>query len=226
MNELEFEKENQMSDLENTLPVPSENNLPVTDWDVAARNILKRPPRVIKRLQFKKGVYRVGEKVIFEGTEFLAYWTEWRVGWVRWDDGKLTLGPTGRPADDFTVPDRPSKEKDVEGRFIWQLQNWLPMRNLETNELVVFTTTSAGGEIAIEEVTNAAAEQVDAGRNRGNPIASLIGNEVMVMKKYGDVPRPKFMVVAWENDRGVPATPVPTMSAFTPNDLDDEVPFF
>jgi hypothetical protein len=235
MSDPNDQNENQKTG-ENKLPVQSGNNLPITDAEAAAANILKRPKRSLPLLRFKKGDYQIGDTIIPAGTEFFVFWTEWKAGWIRWDDGKLTEGPTGRYADGFVVPERPSNEKDLDGNFIWKVQNWLPMESIETGEFCVFVTDTLGGEDAIEEVCGAAAQQVAAGRNRGNPIISLVANVKRPSKKYGQIPRPKFQIIGWENDSGKTATPIVVPPAPTPpktdaaaaplgGDMNDEIPF-
>jgi hypothetical protein len=207
------EGESNMEQENANLPAQASANLPATTPEqTAAENILRRPKRSLPLLRFLKDnvggwIFKIGDETIPMGTEYFAFWQHWKIGWVRWENGRMIEGPSGCFAEGFVMPERPSGAKDHNGRYVWQEHNWLPLEKVETGEFCIFVTGSAGGRMAIEEVADTAASQIVAGRNRGNPIIALAPG-TFPSKQYGSVPRPKFQIIGSENDSGKTATPI------------------
>jgi hypothetical protein len=237
-------EESHMEQENANLPAQSSTNLPATPEQAAEKILRRQSTRSLPLLRFVKNnagswIFKIGEEVIAFGTEYFAFWANWKHGMVRWQDGKPVEERAGLVADGFIIPGRdtldpPAPPKGI--KDVWQLQHWLPMENVETGEFCVFVTGSFGGECAIEEVARVTATQVTAGRKRGNPIVALAAT-TFPSKEYGNVPRPKFTIVGWEDDSGKTATPISVPSAPPPpkpvpksdttssGDMNDEIPF-
>jgi hypothetical protein len=125
----------------------------------------------------------------------------------------------------------------------WTLFNVLPLENVETGELMTFSSSTAGGKIGIEELVRAFSKAVLTGKARGLPIVALqIGS---FRSAYGkDVLRPDFPIVGWENPEPTAEPVAPEIIPPEPkknrtkavvddddadkkasSDLDDEIPF-
>jgi hypothetical protein len=184
--------------------------------------------------KFKKDHFHISGTKLPPGTEYFAYCRDWRRGWRKWKDDQVTDDRMARVADDPSEPverdelDDQDKHnwpiKDGEQRDPWSLENQLPLENVETGERFIFTSTTAGGRIAIEKLCTHWATSNKKGSQKGLPIIKLdIGK--MPTKKYGEVPCPDFKVTGWEND--TPDLVEVMRPALTPatSTMDDEIPF-
>jgi hypothetical protein len=120
----------------------------------------------------------------------------------------------------------------------WNLQNVLPLENIETGDLLTFATSTAGGRIAIDELARGYAKAVLSGTAHGLPIIEL--QRGSFKSGYGsDVSRPAFPITDWEMSKqsllpperlntavSCEADPDEAMPARTRIDeMDDEIPF-
>jgi hypothetical protein len=190
-------------------------------------------------LKFKQDHFHIRGEAVPLGTKFYAYPGNWERQWNRFDDGKHTdqirvqvktkkpLPPRNKLSD----PHLADTDKDP-----WSLANVIPLENVETGQVVLFTTQSVGGRIAIDEMVMAYSKAVLAGTARGLPIIELrIGTFASSYNK--DVPRPDFPIVDWEHADATPAAPtiIPPEPKKQPkqspkdfasaDDFDDEIPF-
>jgi hypothetical protein len=100
----------------------------------------------------------------------------------------------------------------------WSFQHLLPFESLESGEVLIFTTSSVGGQIATEELVNAYARRLKRTKSRALPIVKLASKD-MPTKAYGDVPRPHFEIDGWEDAL---ASDVKVNAA---SELNDTIPF-
>jgi hypothetical protein len=207
-------------------PAAAKPGVPATLADAAA-NILAAAVGPAPFLKFKKGKYYVNETEVPLGREFLAYCQDWQYGWVKFVDAQIVDRRIGRAADRFQAPERDQLDctdasqwpTGIDGKPAdpWVFHHYLPVEDLETGERLVFVSSSAGGEIAVQTLCNRYARNI----HKGLPTIGLrVGS--FNSKKYGATPRPDFPIVAWENDAGtVDVTPPASLKS----DMDDEIPF-
>src|SRR5262249_6719511 len=100
----------------------------------------------------------------------------------------------------------------------WSFQHLLPFENLESGDLVIFTTSSVGGQIATEELVNAYARRLQRKKSRALPIVKLASKD-MPTRFYGNIPRPHFEVNGWED------APAGDGNVSPANEYDDAIPF-
>jgi hypothetical protein len=84
--------------------------------------------------------------------------------------------------------------------------------------VVIFTTSSVGGQIATEEIVNAYARRLKRTKSRSLPIVKLASKD-MPTKAFGDVPRPHFEVDGWED------APAGDGKQTATSELNDAIPF-
>ena len=176
-----------------------------------------------KLLKFKKGDYFIGEETVPLGTEYIAQPIAWTKVWIKFKDGKVVERKLYRAA----LKEKPVDREDLdewEDRSGWELglddkpqdpwvkQYLLPLENAETGELVVFTTSSVFGRIAVAELCDGWAKQRG---KRGVPVIEIqCGTK---KSKYGKVACPVFQVVRWEGDlQELPST--------VADEMNDEIP--
>jgi hypothetical protein len=207
------------------------NDLITADTETA--NIIKAATSGrVPFLKFKKGIYYLNADKVdaaFLERRFFAYCGDWRRGWRRWEGEKVIDDRMVRVADDPTDPcpreelgdtDQTKWEPaaDDEIRDPWCLENQLPVEDIETGERFIIATPSAGGGIAVAVLCGRWASNRRKKLDKGLPIIKLCAGTFST-KKYKDVPKPEFEIVAWEND-DAPDEPVD----ITPL-IDDEIPF-
>jgi hypothetical protein len=115
-------------------------------------------------LKFTKGDWTLGEdgKKVPEQARFVVCMDECYRGWVRWHDGKPTDHLIGRVVDRHHVPRREelgdldeSKWETADNgarRDPWQRTVYVAMRDLNTDEIVCFTSSSDGGRKAVAKL--------------------------------------------------------------------------
>ena len=180
-----------------------------------------------KLLKVKKGKFYVMEDEVPLGTEYLAHPSQLTLCWIKFADGKVADRRHGKAADGYVPPEReelndndPSTwETGLDGKpkDLWSFQHLLPLENLENSEVVIFTTSSVGGEIGVKELCRAWARRAKKG-SRDLPIVKLATTD-MPTRAYGAVPRPCFPITAWDE---VPASNVKVDVA---SELSDTIPF-
>jgi hypothetical protein len=113
-----------------------------------------------KLLKFVKSEWLIGNDVIPDGSEYVAYINQLIRGWVRFEDGQVIDRRLGKVADGFKpqpreeLPDSdpanwPDKDADDNPRDPWSLQWYLPLVAVESGEFVTFVTGSVGGNDAV-----------------------------------------------------------------------------
>jgi hypothetical protein len=175
-------------------------NLPA-NLSHAAANLLKATTRANPILRYKKGKYFIGEDEVPLGREYIAFPREWTRGWVKWEDGQVVAERLGKPAEGYVPLDRDElgdNEKQGE-EDPWSQQNLLPLVDVETDEFIVFASSSFGGSLAIQKVVNRYSREIAAGKNLGNPTIKIDTYD-RPSKDYDPIPTPRFIITGWEND--------------------------
>ena len=138
-------------------------------------NAVQAEARFDRLLKFKKGDYKVSEDDVPLGTEFLVHPAAWLKVWAKFVDKKRVdkkvycVAKGEKPIDrnGLDALDLAETDKDP-----WSLQDLLPLENLETGEVVIFTTSTVGGKQCVREVVDAYTKRVRKGRP-GQPIIAL-----------------------------------------------------
>ena len=175
-------------------------------------------------LAFRKGVWQRGEgkETVDTGVTFVANMAEiWR-GWIRWRDGTpadhrlVRVGEQAADRNDLGHFDEAKWEIGNDGnpRDPWSMTDRIVLRESGDEELslLTFSTGSYGGRQALGKLcklyAQRAAEHADA-----YPVVQL-SSGTWKHKTYGDIPRPVFDVVGWEQwdakeSRPPPREPLP-----------------
>jgi hypothetical protein len=190
-------------------------------------NAIEAEAKFDRLLKFKKGEYKIGEDDVPLGTEFIVHPAAWLKAWIKFVDRKVADRKVYRVAKG----ERPADRNDLDDlHFVgtdndpWSLQYLLPLENLETGEIVIFTTVTVGGQQCVREVCDAYAKRVKRGQD-GQPIVALRVKD-MPTKNHGTVPRPWFEIASWDDATEKLATAIPMKAvASKRDDMDDEIPF-
>lgn len=182
-------------------------------------------------IKFKKGDYWCGDDQVPLGTRYLAHAIGWTKSWVHFENRTVVERRNFRVAKREKAPERdelPNNDPNtwpfgLDGRNKadpWVLQYLLPMEDMDTGEVAIFVGSSFGGRRAVGEVCSAYARRA-AKQKTGQPIVEL-QQTTFSTKNYGEVRRPLFKIVGWD-DASLDATaPV----KLTPKEeFQDEIPF-
>jgi hypothetical protein len=187
-------------------------------------------------LKFAKGDWLLGEegkKVPAEAT-FVANMEEYYRGWVRWWDGKPTEHLIGRVVDRHRVPPREElgdldevkweTEPNGQRRDPWARTSYLALRDVVSDEIVCFTSSSDGGRKAVAKL----ADRYDRLRHRFKakmPVVSLT-SESYQHNTYGKILKPTFRIVDWAYwDDEAAADPDAALQLQHAAERSDEIPF-
>lgn len=186
-----------------------------------------------KRLKFKRGQYFVEDIEIPLGTQYLAQTLGWLIEWVKFDEGRMVESKIYRVARNERVPPRdelgdndralwkPNNFSAGQAADPWTLRHQLPLENVESSELHVFVTQSFWGGRAVSDLCANRARKHAKNPNCGMPIIRL-AKGTQPSKKVGEVIRPVFEIVGWDNLRGE----IREFKTETVKDeLDDDIPF-
>jgi len=204
--------------MSNSVTVQSRSNVPA-NVDEEIDNLLATTRSRETILKFKKGKYEAQDEEVPHGTEYIAHANQLVFSWVKFLGNQVVERRQGRAADRFTPPEREElgdldqsqwELRDGSPKDPWTFQHLLPFENPETGEVMIFTSSSIGGQIATERLAQEYAKRVRRTGSRALPIIQL-GVTEMHTKKYGDVARPHFEIVGWENE--VPSSPMRVVSA-------------
>jgi hypothetical protein len=126
-----------------------------------------------KLLKFKKGKFYIQDEEVPIGTEYVAHPSQLTLCWIKFSGGQVVDRRLGKAADGYRPPEREelgdldeSKwESGLDGKpkNPWSFQHLLPLEHPETGELVIFTTSSVGGEIGVKELVRAWAQRAKKG---------------------------------------------------------------
>jgi hypothetical protein len=191
-----------------------------------------------KLLKFVKGKYKAHEDEVLLGTQYVAHANQLTYCWIKFVDKKVVERRHGRAVDKWVPPERQelgdtdqSKWEiglDGKAKDPWSFQRLIPFEHMESGEVVIFTTSSIGGEIATNELCRAYAHRLKRNGSRALPIVRLASKD-MPTNAFGNVPRPHFEVDGWED---VPASGDDTPPAAHGDDtlpaadeMNDAIPF-
>jgi hypothetical protein len=187
-------------------------------------------------LKFIKGEWTLGEddREVPADARFIANLEEYYRGWVRWWDGKPTEHLIGRVVDRHRVPPREQLGDQDESKWEtepngarrdpWAKTVYLALRELSSDEIICFTSSSDGGRKAVLKL----ADRYDRFRHRFKakmPVVCL-ESESYQHKTYGKILKPKFRVVDWAFwDDETAANPDGALQLQHAAEMDDEIPF-
>jgi hypothetical protein len=202
----QFRDENMETEMTNDL-TEKPKNLPA-NYEEEADALLAATEGHEKLLKFVKGKYKVRDDEVPLGTQYVVHANQLTYCWIKFVDKKVVERRHGKAAEKWVPPEReelddndPTKwEAGLDGKpkDPWCFQHLLPFENLEDGDVVIFTTSSVGGQIATEEIVNAYARRLKRMKSRALPIVRLASKD-METKRFGDVPRPHFEVDGWED---------------------------
>lgn len=191
-----------------------------------------------KMLKFKKGDYVCDGEEVEIGTVYLAHCKAWTKTWVKFVDKKVTERKVYRISLGERAPERdqlPDNDPaawsigpDKKPQDPWALQYLLPFENQETGDVQIFVAQSFGGRRAVADLCTAWAKRAGRHPHGGQPIIKL---EVTTFptKNWGDVKRPIFEVIGWDDRVGQPGgtAEVKTVDVqkIKQDEMDDEIPF-
>lgn len=175
-------------------------------------------------------------------------------GWIKWQDRKPVYKLLGRPIDNFVSPvrdrlgdldqsrwPRNNKNEPVDP---WQENFSIVMRDVTTDDLVTWTTTSWFGQKALGALLTAYVR--DRKQHPGLSPVVLLLSEDKSTANYGDVSAPVLKLVDWQDfgdDAAPPGSPtlapppLPSVQELLPPaqpgkrqtrgipDMNDEIPF-
>jgi hypothetical protein len=214
-----------------SVTVQSHSNLPA-NVEEEALNILATTKGHERLLKFVKGKYKVQDDEVSIGREFIAHANQLTTGWIKFQNNAVVERRMGRRADGFVPPERDEigdldqSQWEVSDGVLkdpWTLQCLIPFEDPESGEVVVFTTSSIGGRIATEALAREWAKRIQRTKSRAMPIVRL-GVTQMKTKKFGEVARPNFEIVGWEDAPAV--STASTMRVVNNDDLPPEPPPF
>jgi hypothetical protein len=187
-------------------------------------------------LKFAKGDWTLGEegKEVPTQARFIANMEEWYRGWVRWWDGKPTDHQIGRVIDRHLVPPRETLgdldetqwETEANGarRDPWSKTTYLAMRDMATDEIICFTSSSDGGRKAVAKL----ADRFDRQRHKHKakmPVVTLEA-ESYQHPTYGKIWKPGFKIVDWAYwDDETAADPDAALRLQQDAEMQDSIPF-
>jgi hypothetical protein len=215
-----------MDDLED-----AHRNLPATKEAANIANAAAEDAGFEKLLKFKKGIYLCDGEIVEIGTEFTAHCVGWTKCWIKFIDSKVVDRKMYRVADGMRPPEREQLDsvemigsKDPKSGLSndpWVYQYLLPLEN-GAGDLVVFVTSSVGGKRAVADLCKSYSRRAQRTHVGAQPVIKLAAG-VMPSRLYGDVPRPVFEVVGWDEQReGIREIKPPDNLK---QEMDDEIPF-
>jgi hypothetical protein len=185
-----------------------------------------------KMIKFKKGEYFDNEgNEIPLGTQYTAHAIGWTKCWIKFVGGlvedrkvyRMMKGEIVPPRENLGDRDESKWEIGINGTPAdpWVLQYLLPLEDA-SGEVQIFVTSSFGGKRGVADLCSAWGRRAAKG-DGGQPVV-LLRSVKMPTKKFGDVPRPYFEIVGWDNavHEKTEVEPPPTGSK---QDFNDEIPF-
>jgi hypothetical protein len=220
--------------LSQTTALATENDNP---WlEIAKEN----GNRLGKLLKFDKGLWEIGDDEVPEGTEYIVLMHQLAREWVKFEDNspteRLRFPVANRvpPPPREELSDNDSSQWEIGGdgnpRDPWTLQWQLPMVTRALGDLVVFITSSKGGNNCIADLCGIYGSSP---RNGLLPIVALKTRSYK-HKTYGKILTPELPIVGWDSGYAPPsaapsASPSPSLSDGGGEVLDvvmdDEIPF-
>lgn len=185
-----------------------------------------------KMLKFKHGDYWCDNEQIPLGTEMLAHCASWVKLWVHFEHRRVVEKRFYRFSRQEKAPQRdeiPDNDPatwppGLDGRPAdpWVYQFQLPLED-NNGEVRIFTTGSWGGRSAVADLCTTWARR--AGRISPDLPIIKLGKALMPTKNFGEVPRPQFDIVRWENRGAIVEVDQDTIDVAKEDELNDSIPF-
>jgi hypothetical protein len=167
--------------------------------------------RIGKILKFNKGIWLIQTEEIAPGTRYIAGIDQLSREWIRFqDDGQPPIRHRFKVANKEAPPPRetlgdsdPKKwDKDADGKpkDPWVLQWLLPLMPEETFELVVFCTSTNGGDGCVRDLCGI------YGRSKRNgmlPIVALKSSSYLHRERKTKIFVPVLEIVSWDGGNSV-----------------------
>lgn len=181
-----------------------------------------------KLLKYLKGEWQIGDDVIPEGTEYIAYIDELARAWIKFEDQSVVDRRIVKVRDgklpsreELGDTDSSNWETDDNGnpRDCWALHWLLPMAPVEAEaDLTVFATRSKGGIGAIGVLCKV------YGRTSRHGLLPIVALKTRSYKhkKYGKIETPDLPIVGWHGTATQPAQSAPHNGTA---DFDDRIPY-
>jgi hypothetical protein len=184
-------------------------------------------------LKFKKGFWYRGEigKPVENGTRVIVNMGQLWTGWIKWQDKKPVEyrgGVLTTPVDrkELGDEDKSKWERDARGdaKDPWVLTDMLVVRDIETGDLMTFSTSSAGGRSLVGKLCTVMKDNYML-RPGQFPVCEL-GASSYEHRDHGTVFKPALNVVGWQpwDPDAIEVTPDDPRTLVA-KDLDDEIPF-
>jgi hypothetical protein len=184
-----------------------------------------------KLLKFKKGVYEVDGTTVPMGTEYIAHCVGWTKCWIKFVDQKVVERKMYRVAEGARVPEREELDDNDRNKWPpgpngqpadpWAYQYLLPLED-KAGDLLIFVTSSIGGKRAVADLCKSYSRRATRTGASEQPVIKL-GGAVMPTRMYGDVPRPNFEIVGWDQSReGIRTIQAPDTLK---DEMEDDIPF-
>ena len=193
-------------------------------------------------LRFSKGEWLLGasDEEVDLGRRFAANMAELAIGWIRWAVNKpidrlmglLSEGYRPKPRDALGFTDQALWDRDKDKKPIdpWRRVNELPLADVETEEAMIFSTSSRGGIGAVGNLCKSYARGL---RQHPGAVPIIeIGRDSYRHDDFGKVYVPVFTIVDWIDGKALtamppPTTPPPIAPQLAGDEviLDDSIPF-
>ena len=180
-----------------------------------------------KILKFVKGKWKVGDEVVPEGTEYIAYIDEVAGGYVKFEDKSVTdrrivKVAAGKAPKREELGDDDSNQWEIgpdgKPRDPWVLQWLLPMSPVDAEgDLTVYCTSSKGGISAIGSLCKV------YGRSERNGLLPIVALKCASYKhpEFGEIDKPDLPIVGMHGSVAPPLAPSNDGKPW-----DDDVPSF
>ena len=183
-------------------------------------------------LKFRKGKYICEDEEVPIGTQYIAHCRAWAKTWVHFIDKKVVERKVYRVINGEHAPERDELPDNDQSKWPvlngkpqdpWVHQYLIPFESQETGDVQIFVAQSFGGRRAVGELCTAWVKRVKREPKAGQPIITL-ETAIMPTKNWGDVDRPKFEIVGWD-DTGLTPKEVNAEKLTLAADMNDEIPF-
>jgi hypothetical protein len=198
-----------------THPITTVNKYSLIAAESASGNL------VGERLRFEKGAYYVGKGYAEElpiGTRLVV--VDIVAAWVKWVNDRIVETHTGLPLphrDDLDDLELAGAQDDP-----WKCCRYMYLTHDDGREYT-FVTQSWGGRSAVDRLSGQIGRRQQETRSLAMPTIELASG-VMQSPRFGQVPAPRFPIVAWPDLVSPPPAAVEAIRGRN-DDLDDEIPF-
>jgi hypothetical protein len=178
-----------------------------------------------KLLKFNKGEWLIGEDIVSEGSEYIAFIDEVARGWIKFEDGSVTdrrivKVRDGKPPPREALSDNDPSQWEIgddgKPRDPYVFQWLLPMSPVKAEgDLTVYATASKGGSGAIGLLCKV------FGRSQRNGLLPIVALMTTSYKHpvYGKVLKPDLPIIGWHG------TAAPPQASSNGAPWDDAIPY-